>query len=391
LKPVQYFEMMKYGRQATAGLSEKFITRVGPTMAQEMGGQSFGQAVASFNRAIVGGHMAHDALKQLASVGLIKPEDLERTKTGSIKGLIPGHHIQGYKLAQENPYEWVQKVLLPALKEHGITKKEDILAMTAQLFSKGTAAQLVDMFATQSQRIEKDMALLEKAQGAAEAARTLQQKDPGTQLTAAKNVVGDLAGTLGADLFTNTGALNAVTDKLGALNERLANSAPGSIFWQPGAGYGGAKEQVSFLDSAALGLDKAKTGTEAPRRVLAGTSWSHPLEKFEAQRVLGNAMQKELEAKEKFEAARPIGPISPGILGSGTLFPRQGVPSGALSPFSMENAAHELKGEATIKNSLSISLDPGLIAKEVKNQLTAGGNLRGDTGVSMSPSSILPR
>jgi hypothetical protein len=228
LKPVQYFEMMKYGRQATAGLSEKFITRVGPTLAQEMGGMSFGQSVASFNRAIVGGHMDHGALKRLASLGLINKDDLDYLKTGEIKGLKVGRHVQGYELAQSNPYEWVRQILLPAMEKKGITKKEDVLAETAQLFSKQTAAQLVGIFATQSQRIDKDMALLEKAQGAVEAARTLQQKDPGTQLTAAKNVVGDLAGTVGADLFTNTGALNAVTGALGTLNERLTNIVPGS-------------------------------------------------------------------------------------------------------------------------------------------------------------------
>ncbi|MGB6177200.1 MAG: phage tail tape measure protein [Methylocella sp.] len=51
----------------------------------------------------------------------------------------------------------------------------------------------------------------------------------------------------------------------------------------------------------------------------------------------------------------------------------------------------ELRGSATVTNSLSISLDPGLIAKQVHSALAADGNLRGDTGVSMSPSSMLPR
>jgi hypothetical protein len=66
--------------------------------------------------------------------------------------------------------------------------------------------------------------------------------------------------------------------------------------------------------------------------------------------------------------------------------------AGAFSPLAggLGNFT-ELRGAATIQNSLSITLDPGLIAKEVRNQLNAGGNLRADTGVSMSPSSILPR
>jgi hypothetical protein len=101
---------------------------------------------------------------------------------------------------------------------------------------------------------------------------------------------------------------------------------------------------------------------------------------LEAQRTMGDAIQRELEAKEKFEAARPA------VKGTHAAAKRLLGAAGATGPAP----ATELKGEATIQNSLSISLDPGLIAKEVRNQLNASGNLRADTGVSM-PSSILPR
>ena len=38
LKPYQYYEMFKYGRQSTPMLSEKFILGTAPTLAQELGG-----------------------------------------------------------------------------------------------------------------------------------------------------------------------------------------------------------------------------------------------------------------------------------------------------------------------------------------------------------------
>jgi hypothetical protein len=84
--------------------------------------------------------------------------------------------------------------------------------------------------------------------------------------------------------------------------------------------------------------------------------------------------------QQRYNAFRPPGmsPLAPPSTGF-----TQG--PGGLGNFT------ELRGAATIKNSLSISLDPGLIAKEIRSQLDAGGNLRGDTGVSMNPSSILPR
>ena len=387
LRPVDYFETAKYSRAAAAGLSDKFLYGVGPTLAAEMGGMSTGSAIQAFNRAIVGKHMSHEALRSLADIGLIKEEDMEKTTTGSIKGILPGREIKGSRLAQENPYEWTKQILLPALKEHGITEKPAILAKISELFSKQTAAQLVGMFATQSPRIEKDIKLMEKAKGAEESAQILQAKDLNTQITAAKNVVGDLAGTLGTDLLTNTGALNAVTDGLARLNERMTNIVPGSgqekfnrgmnkIFPTGGPGQGGAP---IIVPGGASRLVKARAGSEAARRAYMATSWRHPLDKLEAQRTMGNAIQKELEAKEKFEAGRA--PVSLGMhAGQRHLLG----PAGAAGP------AAELKGQATITNRLSISLDPGLIAKEVRSQLDAGGNLRADTGVSM-PSSALPR
>jgi hypothetical protein len=235
---------------------------------------------------------------------------------------------------------------------------------------KGTAGQLVGIFATQIARIEKDMALIEKAKAPGEAAGILQAKDLGTQFTAAKNVSMDLVGTVGAGLITNTGALNALTNGISTLNERLTGLGPYDVSKSPGSGVGRASALV-----------KAKNDAEAARRAYTDISLlHHPLDKLEAQRTMGDAIQKELEAKEKFEAARPVR--------GGHAYQKQllGL-TGATGP---AGPAAELKGEATIKNSLSISLDPGLIAKEVRNQLNAGGNLRGDTGVSMTPANTLP-
>jgi len=65
-------------------------------------------------------------------------------------------------------------------------------------------------------------------------------------------------------------------------------------------------------------------------------------------------------------------------------------PPGGGVAFPASAGATRLTGEATIKNSLAITLDPGLIAKEVRNQMDAGGALRADTGVSM-PREALPR
>jgi hypothetical protein len=67
-------------------------------------------------------------------------------------------------------------------------------------------------------------------------------------------------------------------------------------------------------------------------------------------------------------------------------FGRWDPPPGGGVSFPGAGVGTELRGAATIKNSLAISLDPGLIAKEVRSQLDALGNLRAaDTGSSALP------
>jgi hypothetical protein len=53
--------------------------------------------------------------------------------------------------------------------------------------------------------------------------------------------------------------------------------------------------------------------------------------------------------------------------------------------------SRKLKGAAMITNRIEVDLSPDLVARIVRNSVDASGNLRGDTGVSMSPSNTLPR
>jgi hypothetical protein len=201
-------------------------------------------------------------------------------------------------------------------------------------------------------------------------------------------------------MITNTGALNALTGALGSFNERLTNVKPGSgqtkfnrvmdtLFGGP-SDYDAAKGQVSGLNSAAIRLSGAKDAAQAARRDYAAKSWRHPLDKLEEQRRLGNAMQNELAEQEKYTAGRPIGPMSPDLLNAGRLYPRSGTPSGALSPMGYEGVpTARLEGQAVITNKIEVDLSPGLVERTVRQAISASGNLRSDTGVSM-PQSMMP-
>ena len=90
LRPYEYYEMFKYGRQASPGLSEKFILGTGPTLAQELGGEGFGAAVAQFNRLLVSGVGKKGSFEELARLGLIDKNDV-----ANIPGTGEGPRAQG--------------------------------------------------------------------------------------------------------------------------------------------------------------------------------------------------------------------------------------------------------------------------------------------------------
>ncbi|MDB5596289.1 MAG: hypothetical protein JWM36_3250 [Hyphomicrobiales bacterium] len=174
LKPYEYYQMFKYGRASTQGLSEKYMMTVAPTLAQELGGSSAGKAQSAFYSAIIGGKMSNLAAGEFVKLGLVDPTQVVRTKTGSVKGIKPGG-ISGSELARTNPYEWVRQYLVPAMNTHGVTSEGKQAEMIAHLFGNAVAAQLVTLFTTQSSRIDKDAALIGHAKGADEGAKAAAQ------------------------------------------------------------------------------------------------------------------------------------------------------------------------------------------------------------------------
>lgn len=176
MRPSDYFEMMKYSRQAGNKLSERFLMTTMSTLGSEIGGASIGTAVASFNRAIVGGHMEHQAAVEMAGLGLFNENDLIRLKTGEVKGIKRGAHVQDWRMAQSDPDLWIKNVLMPALEKHGISSSDEVAAEVSKLFPNRTAGQFVSEVSTQGQKLAKNAENWRKAM-ADEAADVLAKTD----------------------------------------------------------------------------------------------------------------------------------------------------------------------------------------------------------------------
>ena len=83
LRPTDYYEMFKYGRAATNALSDDFMLKTAPTLAQELGGSSAGKALSSFYTQFVGGKMSNKAVEALATYGSIPRRSSRRRRATS--------------------------------------------------------------------------------------------------------------------------------------------------------------------------------------------------------------------------------------------------------------------------------------------------------------------
>jgi hypothetical protein len=194
---------------------------VAPTLAQRLGGESAGTALAGFYQTIVGGKMKNVAAKELARLGLLDMSKVEKNKIGDVKGVRPGG-VQSSDLAASNPYRWINEVFLPALQRHGITDPNKIQEEIAAVFRDRVGAQLVSIFATQQSVIDKDASLSEHAQGL-KAADTFNTKDFTTAMHNVGTQLENAATEMGrpwAEALTP--ALNEAAKALANFTEKLA-------------------------------------------------------------------------------------------------------------------------------------------------------------------------
>jgi len=209
LKPFDYFAMVKYAKAAGIGLSTEFMVGVAPSIAQALRGSTAGHAFTAFDKAIVGGHLEQDAIQQLLDLSLLKEEDVIRSKTGAIKGLAPGHYVQGADLAAVDQYEWVQKYLMPSMAANGVAGPEGIRRTIDRIFENQNASYLGLAYATQQSRIEKDLGK-ERGGHGGDAAKILTEQDPLIGREAMWNSIeGMIARTVPTDFLEKVFRLSA--------------------------------------------------------------------------------------------------------------------------------------------------------------------------------------
>jgi uncharacterized protein YoxC len=168
-------------KQAKGGLGDNFDLGFMPVLASmmEQGGEKAGQtgtALTSMSNYVLGNIKNGLAAKEANRLGLMEKEPVWNSQ-GNIDLKKSELRLRGADLFMRNPYEWVQKFLLPALQRVGVSQDDPIAvnSVLARLMPNRNARDVASLMATKSRIIDQDVSLTGRAKGTDDQFKLLSQ------------------------------------------------------------------------------------------------------------------------------------------------------------------------------------------------------------------------
>lgn len=200
-----FFGTGKLGRAATIGWSKEFMYELLPTLMQEMkgagGGGSGGPGnplMGAYDK-VVNGVIAQKNLPLWDQLGLIDTKKAVWTKSGHMKGLLPGG-VMGSDMFISNPFQWTQQVLMPAMRKAGINDPKRQQEYISRMFGTRTSSFAIQQMALQPLKFQRDKGLIKGAMGFA-GYEELMKVDPIIAEAALKAQWTNLLAVLGFELM----------------------------------------------------------------------------------------------------------------------------------------------------------------------------------------------
>lgn len=180
----QWLDFVKRGGIAAKGLSSEAMYYQLEPIVQIMGGASAGVATMSAYQNLYQGRTTKRAAANLQKFGLIgDPSKVKHDKAGQVSFMDPGA-LKGSDLFRTNQFEWMEKVLLPALAAKGITDPDKINDAIGSIFSNRTASSLFSQMFLMRDQIHKNAKLNAGAFGIDQLDERAQQSLSGKELAA---------------------------------------------------------------------------------------------------------------------------------------------------------------------------------------------------------------
>lgn len=209
LRGEDYYQYAKTGRLAVAGLNPRFLGAIAPSIIDDMGGSSAGQAHYTAYNAVVAGRMKKESKAVANSFGLMGKD---------------GRMI-GRDVFQRDPLEWATKVLEPAFAKKGkgfdgndINPFVDTLST---IFNDRNAAEFIGKLVTKQGELKRNEERFDKVRGL-EGAEAVRRENPAIALEGAKTQGAQLLGeALAPAINPATVALNGLADAAASASAKL--------------------------------------------------------------------------------------------------------------------------------------------------------------------------
>lgn len=182
-------EAMNFAQQAKSSLpnySERFLTKIAPSLVTMMGGHRAGTAANAFTSVVMGKVNDKKQAEEWMRYGLLDPK-MAMMKAGHAVGWRAGA-VKDTNLALSDPLRWIEEVMLPAMKKKGV-KVEDRLELSKALgtmFRNQNANVWANDLAQPASRyrLHKDEENINKAGTLDEIYKRLLAEDPTVAMTA---------------------------------------------------------------------------------------------------------------------------------------------------------------------------------------------------------------
>jgi exonuclease VII small subunit len=151
----EWRNMLSTGGLAGKSMSSEALFYTMEHMVQEMGGDRAGTGLNSLYKSLYQGVAKKRAVVNLGKLGLIgDTSKVKLDKAGQTASMEPGA-LLGADLFRDNPFEWMEKVLLPQLAKKGITDERKVIDTMGMIVSNSVGGSFLAEMYRQRENIHR--------------------------------------------------------------------------------------------------------------------------------------------------------------------------------------------------------------------------------------------
>jgi hypothetical protein len=215
----EWRHMLATGGLAGKSMDSEALFYTFEHLVQEMGGDRAGTGLNSLYKSLYQGVAKKRSVVNLERFGLIGDKSkVKHDKAGQVSSMEPGA-LLGSDLFRANPFEWMEKVLLPQLAKKGVTDEKQIIDTIGMIVSNSVGGSFLAEMYRQRENIKRAAARNKGAQNIDQLDKEGKSSAAGKELDAEAKLA-DAKLKMGNEVLPlYTAALEKGADALKSFNE----------------------------------------------------------------------------------------------------------------------------------------------------------------------------